>query len=342
MSEQGVKGCENCGAELVQRRGPGRRRRYCDARCRREAQRAREGRDRPRPLLAQRIAEDIQEAAALLVRAEYGRRDLGALLGLAHGLSRDIDAYVAAAVLDARHGGTKWEAVAEAARVSVATARSKWRHSAVERLLRARAGERAPEVAPASPAGGGAGRLLVSAFFHLVRESGMPRPELARRLGVSPSHLSRTLAGHRLPGWDMTCSLALELGTQPAELRVLWESAHGLSAPAVPSIPQAAAALHAALRGLHLAAGRPTPQEVRRRSEGALGAELVEDALAGRLVPPWERLAALVSALGGTPAHYRPLWEGVHDSAVRTQGRAAEAEGPRRGGPEDGSCDGHP
>ncbi|MGA4838155.1 helix-turn-helix domain-containing protein [Streptomyces sp. G45] len=178
-------------------------------------------------------------------------------------------------------------------------------------------------------------RQLASALTQLQANSGMTIREVADSTRLSPSFISRVLSGDRLPNWDLVCSLAVLFDSDPADLHMLYEAAHGITAPARQSVVGAIAALHAAVRGLYLAARRPPVTEIQRRSGNAVSATVVRRTLAGLDVPEWPDLQALITALGGRPADIKPLWEAVHytflmcDDPRRPDGAEHAAE-PRR------------
>ncbi|MFE7120158.1 helix-turn-helix domain-containing protein, partial [Streptomyces sp. NPDC057654] len=157
-------------------------------------------------------------------------------------------------------------------------------------------------------------RALGAALSHLQRLSGMSVTEAARQAGLSPSYVSRVLAGERVPAWPVVRLLATALGGRAPELRFLWESAQGVCRRPRQSVTTAAAALHTALRGLHLAAACPPVAELCAGTD--LTPEAVRDMLAGDYVPDWPVVARLVSRLGAAPAGIRPLWEDMHYAAL--------------------------
>ncbi|MEU5382111.1 helix-turn-helix transcriptional regulator [Streptomyces sp. NPDC005968] len=323
--------CRYCQERFAQRSGPGRKKEYCSIDCRGKAQRERDGKLRRHARnalpLGGRIAEDLHALATALLKAEYEGRPLADLLRYAVEMGREVDYYASAAVQDARNRGASWDQVAEAAQISATTARTRWPESRVKERLERRTGERTsvripPTVAVPGPdaaerkllskASKRASAKLTSALSHLQRASGLTLREVADQTSMSPSYISRILSGRRTPPWSVVCTLAELFGGEPAELTVLFESAHGMVPPARHAIPDAVARLQAALRGLHLAAGRPQAAVICKASHDALSAETIEEILSGEVIPGWEQTAALVSALGGWPADVRPLWQAVH------------------------------
>ncbi|MEV0281151.1 helix-turn-helix transcriptional regulator [Streptomyces sp. NPDC050610] len=341
--------CAFCGTRFPQRAGPGRRKEYCDAPCRRRAQRVRDGHrvlvPSPARLWGQGIAEDLQLLATRLACAESGpRASLRVLLRMSDQLEDELACYRAAAVHDARGGGSAWEDIAAAAGVSAQTARARWGEAKVRRLLARRAHEREPSPPrahrrPAPPDRGQAGgpdagapvpvlptRALGAALSHLQRLSGVSVTEAARQADLSPSYVSRILTGERVPAWPVVHMLVTILGGKAPELRILWESAQGVRRLSRQSVTAAAAALHTALRGLFLAAACPAVEELCAGTD--LTPDLARDVLAGDHIPDWPVVARLVSRLGAPPSGIRPLWEDVHYAAL-----VASLEFPAQGVP---------
>ncbi|WP_055696734.1 MULTISPECIES: helix-turn-helix domain-containing protein [Streptomyces] len=332
--------CAVCGAPLTQKPGAGRWRTYCSAACRGKAQRRRQARsspaaDRQGPL-GQAVALEVQRLARQLVDGEMREEVLGTLLERAEAIRRELDIYTAAAVQDARHRGEKWEAVGQAAHVAPETARARWgpervarmidRHANEKRMAPARQGrgrlaphpdgESRRTFPPAEESGGirdadSVGQLA-SALSQLQADSPLTIKEVAESTRLSASFISRVLSGDRIPSWDLVCSLAVLFEADPADLRVLFEAAHGIAAPLRQPAVGAIAQLHAAVRGLYLAAHSPSAEQIERRSRRAVSAAVARRTLAGVDVPEWEVLAALIAALGGRPADVKPLWEAVH------------------------------
>ncbi|MGP3737564.1 helix-turn-helix domain-containing protein (plasmid) [Streptomyces sp. GDS52] len=277
--------------------------------------------------LARNIAESVQALAQSLLASEYGEQDLETLLRQAGDLTREVDYYICAAVQDARRKGTSWDTVAAAASVSAATARSRWAEKTVRRRLERRATEqvalrqRDPATPPAPPRAAGQSGVqpgersaskLAAALSHLHRSSGLTNRQVAESTDLSPSYVSRIMSGERLPNWPVVEMLAALFDGDPDELAVLWENAHGMTPPARQPLPDAAARLNAALRGLYLAAASPSPTRIHKASGGTLSVRIIKEILAGRTVPDWRTTASFVQAVGGTPTDIRPLWESVH------------------------------
>jgi plasmid maintenance system antidote protein VapI len=276
------------------------------------------------------VADEVRRLAQQLLDSEHRHEELGTLLERAEVIRRELDIYTAAAVQDARHRGEKWEAVARAAHVAPETARARWGPERVARMMDLHANEKRAAPArwrgpqPVRPAdmpedmanvGSEAASpvsQLASALTQLQMASGLTIREVAEATMLSPSFISRVLSGDRLPTWDLTCALAALFGSDPAELRVLFEAAHGMTVHGRQPVAAAIAQLHAAVRGLHRAAKSPSAERIEQLSSKAVTALQARRVLAGIDVPEWEVLAALVCALGGRPYDFKPMWEAVH------------------------------
>ncbi|MEU5609735.1 helix-turn-helix transcriptional regulator [Streptomyces sparsogenes] len=263
------------------------------------------------------MADDGLVLAAQLAEAERKKVPLAELLAHADRLSANVACYVAAAVQDARAQGTGWAAVAQAAGVSVETARVRWNERKVKRLLTRRdqcrpgplkhaepprsapggAGQQLP--VPEGASAGGARRQLAAALLDLQRTSSVTLQEAARQAELSPSYVSRVLAGKRLPAWPVVYTLATIFGGKAGDLKFLWERAQGVCPPARQSVAAAAGRLQSALRGLYLAAGRPDPRCLAGEGGAALTAETVREVLDGDLIPDWWTVEKLVVWMGG-------------------------------------------
>ncbi|MFD8381746.1 helix-turn-helix domain-containing protein [Streptomyces sp. NPDC059679] len=346
--------CAQCGRRFRQRTGPGRKKDYCETSCRRRAQRLRDGEAAAAPSAGscgwgRQVADDGLVLAARLAEAEREGVPLAELLAHADRLSASVDCYVAAAVQDARAEGTGWAAVAQAAGVSVETARVRWNERKVKRLLARRdqgpplkhaepprgapggAGRQSP--VPEVAGTGGARRQLAAALSELQRTSSVTLQEAARQAELSPSYVSRVLTGSRLPAWPVVYMLGTIFGGSAGDLKFLWERAQGVCPPARQSVAAAATRLQSALRGLYLAAGRPDPWRLAKESGASLSADAVREVLDGDLIPDWWTVEELVVRLGGDAVSIRPLWEDLHYAFLASRDVFPEGGLPRSGLP---------
>jgi transcriptional regulator with XRE-family HTH domain len=311
----------------------GRKRVYCDAQCRRrfERERERQRRDQAKGGTIDRwalpLAQEVHGLADELAAAEHRRDDLPKRLRLADRLQLAVEHFIAAAVHDARQDKAAWGQVAEAAGVSVEVARTRWSQSRVEAVL-TRQRRRSPRRSTSTRMSGPADVLpghqspllaLASALTCQFRASGLTMADVARKVGVSPSFVSRILTGEREPSWPVVHTLTTVLGGRPQELRHLWECLHMPTPAGRDPLDQALQQFQDAIHGLHLAAYKQPLSRVCQRAAPPLELEAVEQIMRGDVVPDWPTAAALATALGGSAAHLRPLWDSVHYAVLASR-----------------------
>jgi hypothetical protein len=260
------------------------------------------------------VAHRLHTLAAELVEAEHRGSDFEELAGRAAALGAEVTHYLGAAVHDARAQGAGWSDVAQQARVSEATARAKWGPQTVRRQMRMRAEQALVTVAESAdavpPTGASEHRQrLGAALSFLLRAHDRTAQEVAKEAGVSPSGLSRLLAGQRVPDWPTVFTVVSAAGGRPEEFRLLWEWAHGRHPAPRSSAATALARFEGTLRGLAWAAGRTTDgaETADQETEGQMLAAVLD----GDLVPDWETTHQIVRHLGGNPSLVRPLWDEV-------------------------------
>ncbi|WP_059011122.1 helix-turn-helix domain-containing protein [Streptomyces specialis] len=343
--------CKNskCRKPVEQNRS-GRPKEYCDKRCRDAAYRA--SRATPSPdaerysQYVRRLAEDLARLTDRLVKAAHADDATGELplrvLRLAAEVERGLRDVRFAAVQQARTRKVRAAMIAESMSVTPVKLRTDWSAHAIERRMQHRMSPTArddgvrqdddgggppgsgwvagsaftPRRRHPDPTGQDPGAVpepdtLARALTTLQRSSGRTLRELGRLAGVSPSYISRVLAGKRRPSWRLAQCLAETCDGDPAEILPLWKAARGLSArPAGPDT------LHAALRGLHLAAQRPAPELIRTASHGLLSTDDINALLTGRRTADWATVDRLVHALGGQPEAFLPLWHAAHSPVL--------------------------
>ncbi|WP_044370320.1 transcriptional regulator [Streptomyces noursei] len=261
-----------------------------------------------------------------LLAGEYGDRDLSALLTRASEISKAVENYRAAAVLDARSRGASWEQVARSAHISTHTARERWNEMETERRLARQLSALALQPDSHSPhlpkdrrltsgeclKADRAARLLAEALRFLHDESKLPLREVAASMGVSPSYASRILSAERLPSWSAVQDMMKCFGADAVILRHLWETSHGLLPPARRPLAQAADRVIHCLQGLYTAAHRPNLVDLHHQWPGVPTPAEVDLVLHGVCMPDWPVVSSLVTALNGSPEEVRPLWEEFH------------------------------
>ncbi|GGZ21738.1 hypothetical protein GCM10010300_76810 [Streptomyces olivaceoviridis] len=182
-------------------------------------------------------------------------------------------------------------------------------------------GDGPEQTTPPEPAGAAYNRLA-PILSMLIRTAQLTNKEVSGRIGCSPSYLSRILTGERVPTWDLTRKFAHACGADPEVLRTVWESEklshkcrEPLPEPDTPSLP-AAEQLRAAVRTLHLRAGRPAPNDIAVASRWVLTAGTVASLLEGTVLPPHDVLQSFVRLLGGDVDHFARLLDDAHHEAT--------------------------
>ncbi|MEU9998090.1 helix-turn-helix transcriptional regulator [Streptomyces sp. NPDC050848] len=337
-SDQDAAPCSRPGCtNTLSQKPTGRRRQYCSDECGRRYRKYRKYRQTvPKPVDNDRYAVEIVESiqqrtrmTASLVHA--GDQPLEAIKA-ARAIISEWEDLEAALVQQAYDRKLKPAQMRQALSMSQDSLNRKRKDNARRRSNRAQAAQRSdpvtpparvvriptprhPEPAPTpQPAAEGgspdhralptttAGATLSKALSQLQRETGLTFTALGDAAGVSRSYISRVLTGERTPSWKVTRRMAEACGADPDELRPLWDAARGYKV-AQPS------SLHAALRGMHLAAGHIDTEELCARTGNALTGEEVTGLLHGTRTADWPTVSALVTALRGQPDTIRPLWQ---------------------------------
>ena len=166
---------------------------------------------------------------------------------------------------------------------------------------------------------------LAPALSALQRASGHTLRAVAEQARLSPSYLSRIIAGERVPSWAVTARLARACGTTPAQLRPLWEKA-----TARRGTKKEEPTLQSALRYLHLRAGQPAAATL--AVDGTLSEHEITSLLDGTALPSWEAARQLVYALDGEVTYFEPLWQAAAQDTPA-------ADDDQHGGNEPEMCD---
>ncbi|WP_438289592.1 helix-turn-helix domain-containing protein [Streptomyces sp. HUAS TT7] len=356
--------CPQCGTPFRQERKQGRPYLYCSPGCKASASRRSKAPalgSSPFDDDLQAVGEDIDQLANDLLAAIQNGATPHELLWHGAALHRSLQTLTALNIGRGRARGQTWDQLGAPLGLSGERLRKKWPMSMITRRLdtyrASRAGRQAapPAVPPTVPsqrrppteeadadndndtatAASDTGtapfaaqtppQQLASALSFLQRRTGKPLRQTAAETGISPSHLSRLLAGARRPSWTVAKNLVAACDGNLHELRTLWENAHrpvplpALPQPApLPVLPQSAAPpkeseaariqLRDALRGLYLAADRPDLWRIRAATANTLTIGYIARALNAPHLLGWSATSRLVFALGGRPADLRPLW----------------------------------
>ncbi|MCM2393764.1 helix-turn-helix domain-containing protein [Streptomyces albipurpureus] len=314
-------GCE----ESVEQKPAGRRRRYCSDKCGVKYRKYQQ--DRPRndhDAQALELARELERRVATVVQLVAACQPQAALIELCQAL--DDGAHLRGAVVQQAHDRkiTSGE-MSKRLHVSADTL-NRWKDSRARRRKRDSSSpsagtgnepstdrplsRRHPEPAPRSTESPPAdtslpdspAKLFSQAMSRLHRESGLTFTALGEAARVDRSYVYRVVAGERLPSWKVTRRLARACDVDPGDLRPLWEAARGYRVTRPGN-------LHAALRGMNLAAGHLTPETLASRANYAVTQADVTGLLAGTRLTNWRKVTDLVTAMGGSPDLIRPLWE---------------------------------
>ncbi|MFJ7069698.1 helix-turn-helix domain-containing protein [Streptomyces sp. NPDC101115] len=331
---QQTRQCSHCGKDFQYAVRRGRPNAFCSPLCRSAA---RSSSAEP-PDLTRHDAdltlttENLQHASTKLLAASQYHGDSASLMRQITDMRRLLDDAEAAVVARGRARGDSWKEIAQAAGCGAERLRKKWTQDTVtrrltrvrqggtgrpgelgglvgltERVDRGDDGDHSPTQTPAEQ--------LAAALKCLHRSTGRPIKETALKVGVSPSYVSRILAGTRRPAWSVVERFADACDGNLLALRDLWETAQrqpDLDREPAPEDPEVAAdKFLTALRAHYLAAGRPDLWTIQRLASAGRKPTINEIALVlnGLQIPSWETTAKIVFALGGRPAELRPLWQ---------------------------------
>ncbi|MFJ6669061.1 helix-turn-helix domain-containing protein [Streptomyces sp. NPDC091383] len=149
------------------------------------------------------------------------------------------------------------------------------------------------------------GQRLAAALSLMQRGSGRRQSELAERMGVHASYVSRMLSGERFVSWPYVRVICEMCGTDPERMKPLWEAAAG-----VPTSNTEAPGeyLRTYLLGLHYALGSPAPEALLAAIQRIISADDITRALYGPGIPDWPVIERLTFVLQSLTSITRPLW----------------------------------
>ncbi|MFD7095123.1 helix-turn-helix domain-containing protein [Streptomyces xanthophaeus] len=345
LPRQLTRQCIRCGNDFLHTVRPGRPSTFCSQRCKSAA------RSRPAepPDLSEHerdlteAGEDVHLAAGDLLAAIHDAADSGTLMHQVTDLYRLLADVEAAVVNRGRARGDSWETIVSSTGHSADRLRKKWTQDKLRRrldLLRAarrqrdmparsaqadppaggwadgRGGAAEPDDGAARPPSQTPAQQLAAALAFLHRATGRALKDTAQEIGISASHVSRILAGHRRPSWHVVEHFAAACGGNVRELRDLWEAAQRPPDPDTPAREpapgdpaEAKTKFHIALSALYLAADRPDLWTIQRMTSKKLTISEIARALNGGHILDWDATARIVFALRGRPAELRPLWQ---------------------------------
>ncbi|CAM5287860.1 hypothetical protein GCM10010329_85990 [Streptomyces spiroverticillatus] len=334
--------CPYCGGEFFRNSRGGRPRTYCSSRCRSAAFRARRTVPQPTPYAHELalIGQSVAARASLVSRAATLSEPAPPAEPLKAGLAlqRDLDDYLAIAVREALERGASWSDIAELMPAGISSLKSRFSAAHAAQVLRARRARRPgtpslladqDQAVGHTPAAAAQDRAkergaLATALSHLHRRSGLSLRKLAADADLSASYVYRLMAAERFPSWTAVERIARSAGRSPADFLDLWHHAHGTlpDQPERPSHQEALAAFQGTVRGLHLAAGCPTADDVVHRiaccarwEQPLIGALLSTTGASSRTHHlRAETVAALATALCGDPARLKSRWDALQEA----------------------------
>ncbi|MGW2956332.1 helix-turn-helix domain-containing protein [Streptomyces eurythermus] len=153
---------------------------------------------------------------------------------------------------------------------------------------------------------------LASALTRMKEGSGRRQRELAQKMGVDESYISRMLSGHRPTSWKHVKIICEACDVDPQLMKPLWEVSAGIEPPGT---EDPVAYLRTYLRALHYASGSPAPEDVLAAAQHAITADDLDRAMNGPGVPGWQVIEPLALALESLTRDVRPLWRRAQSAA---------------------------
>ncbi|MFF5860779.1 helix-turn-helix domain-containing protein [Streptomyces sp. NPDC012751] len=153
---------------------------------------------------------------------------------------------------------------------------------------------------------------LACALTRMKKSSGRSQRELAERMSVHESYVSRMLSGQRPLSWMHVRIICQVCGTDPQLMKPLWEAAADVQ-PSNTDDPVRYLRLY--LQGLHYALGSPEAETTLASAQHTITADDLGRALYGPGVPDWPVIYRLTLALHSLPAHTQPLWRRARAAA---------------------------
>ncbi|MFJ2170324.1 helix-turn-helix domain-containing protein [Streptomyces griseofuscus] len=156
------------------------------------------------------------------------------------------------------------------------------------------------------------GQRLAAALSRMQRGSGLRQWELAEKMGVHESYVSRMLSGERFVSWKYVKIICEMCGQDPGRMKPLWEAAAGGQRS---DTDDPGEYLRTYLQGLHYAHGSPAPETILDTTHHVITAEDIDRALHGPGIPEWHVIERLTVALQSLTTITRPLWRRAQTAA---------------------------
>ncbi|MFE6713894.1 helix-turn-helix domain-containing protein [Streptomyces sp. NPDC057695] len=168
------------------------------------------------------------------------------------------------------------------------------------------------------------GQRLASALHLAYRGSTKvtSQRELADRLGIDPSYVSRIFSGERDPSWPHVKAICEACGADEKLMESLWGAASS-GKPRHTDNP--AEDLRTYLRALRYAAGSPDDNTILASANTTITASDLRQAFHGPGIPSWHAVGLLTVILHSLPQITLPLWSRAHAAPVAASTHPAES-----------------
>ncbi|MFH7340689.1 helix-turn-helix domain-containing protein [Streptomyces sp. KHY 26] len=262
------------------------------------------------------IAEDCTVVSEdLLIRAYSGTTPNTELLQDLIALRDLVEEAIGVVVIRQRAQGKPVEDLAQVARLSGDRLRKKYDPTSIDRALTTR--HRPKPVTTPHPAAAGTqlrhpGHRLASALSRMQNGSRCRQWELAERMGVHESYVSRMLSGERFVHWKYVKIICEMCGVEPERMKPLWDASAGVQPSDTEDPVQY---LRTYLQGLHYALGSPAPEVILTAIHRMISADDISRALYGPGVPDWRVTERLTFVLQSLTSITRPLWRRAQAAA---------------------------
>ncbi|MEU2135161.1 helix-turn-helix transcriptional regulator [Streptomyces sp. NPDC018352] len=166
---------------------------------------------------------------------------------------------------------------------------------------------------------------LACALTLMWKRSGIPQQELARRMNIHRSYLSRILSGERPATHAYAKQIAKECGdgTETEFATLLWK----IAADDPVSTTDPAHTLRTYYQALTYAAGSPREDRILSSTRHCITTAELRQALHGPGVPEWGVYHQLATALQSKPEIALPLWRNATSDHGTVSSLSAEAFG---------------
>ncbi|MYS40161.1 helix-turn-helix domain-containing protein [Streptomyces sp. SID5998] len=266
------------------------------------------------------IAEDFAVLSETLMNSAYGvAAPTTEMLQLVVALDHLAQEATAVLVVRQRSQGEPLRELEQILGRSGDRLRKKYSPRAVDEAIRTRRRPQRATLPQPTPAGPLTPNLLrtprqrlACALTIMQRGSGRRQRDIAHRIGIDESYVSRMLSGQRELSWKYVVAICEVCGGDTELVKPLWEVAAGVPFPDdTPPVQY----LRTYLQALRYAAGSPAPEKILESAQHRITADDLDLALHGPGVPSWSTVAELAAALQSLPDAAKPLWRRAQTAA---------------------------